>query len=311
MLTLIREKNKTGRNQPCPCGSGNKYKKCCGKRTHKTNLVVSNKSAKIYMTMTDKIIKYLENDRNFYTGVQLYQNFGKNKYLLRKFNFQGETEKNKQLLFYQLFKLTGLPDKTFNQIIGKPIPEQIKHDEITEETPSQTEEEKVIAPTITDPVEATKIRIRETFPFLSEKSCPDSLKVLVSDMITAYINYINAHQQLFDVKDEKEAFDVADKVIENYLENRDILFELNHYKRTGKILGKHKYFAADKRRAELSKKSVPELIKLKENLEMNIWRNKKTLEEDPKPHLTKSRNARIEKYETDLRSVKSLLNIND
>lgn len=22
---------KAGRNEPCPCGSGNKYKKCCGK----------------------------------------------------------------------------------------------------------------------------------------------------------------------------------------------------------------------------------------------------------------------------------------
>lgn len=28
--TLIAEK-KTGRNEPCPCGSGKKYKKCCGK----------------------------------------------------------------------------------------------------------------------------------------------------------------------------------------------------------------------------------------------------------------------------------------
>ena len=24
-------KKKVGRNEPCPCGSGNKYKKCCGK----------------------------------------------------------------------------------------------------------------------------------------------------------------------------------------------------------------------------------------------------------------------------------------
>ncbi|MEL7569873.1 MAG: SEC-C metal-binding domain-containing protein, partial [Eubacteriaceae bacterium] len=23
-------KNKVGRNDPCPCGSGKKYKKCCG-----------------------------------------------------------------------------------------------------------------------------------------------------------------------------------------------------------------------------------------------------------------------------------------
>jgi SWIM/SEC-C metal-binding protein len=28
--TMISEK-KVGRNEPCPCGSGKKYKKCCGK----------------------------------------------------------------------------------------------------------------------------------------------------------------------------------------------------------------------------------------------------------------------------------------
>lgn len=26
---VVREHNKTGRNDPCPCGSGKKYKKCC------------------------------------------------------------------------------------------------------------------------------------------------------------------------------------------------------------------------------------------------------------------------------------------
>ncbi|MCL2105402.1 MAG: SEC-C metal-binding domain-containing protein [Kiritimatiellaeota bacterium] len=26
-----REEPKTGRNDPCPCGSGKKHKKCCGK----------------------------------------------------------------------------------------------------------------------------------------------------------------------------------------------------------------------------------------------------------------------------------------
>ena len=29
--TTIRKKNKIGRNEPCPCGSGKKYKKCCGR----------------------------------------------------------------------------------------------------------------------------------------------------------------------------------------------------------------------------------------------------------------------------------------
>ena len=27
----VREYLKIGRNDPCPCGSGKKYKKCCGK----------------------------------------------------------------------------------------------------------------------------------------------------------------------------------------------------------------------------------------------------------------------------------------
>ena len=30
--TIVRDKPKVGRNDPCPCGSGRKYKKCCGRR---------------------------------------------------------------------------------------------------------------------------------------------------------------------------------------------------------------------------------------------------------------------------------------
>ena len=30
--TIIRQQPKVGRNDPCPCGSGKKYKKCCGRR---------------------------------------------------------------------------------------------------------------------------------------------------------------------------------------------------------------------------------------------------------------------------------------
>jgi SEC-C motif-containing protein len=28
---IVREQPKTGRNDPCPCGSGKKFKKCCGR----------------------------------------------------------------------------------------------------------------------------------------------------------------------------------------------------------------------------------------------------------------------------------------
>ena len=29
--TIVRDRPKVGRNDPCPCGSGKKYKKCCGR----------------------------------------------------------------------------------------------------------------------------------------------------------------------------------------------------------------------------------------------------------------------------------------
>ena len=29
--TIVRESKKIGRNEPCHCGSGKKYKQCCGK----------------------------------------------------------------------------------------------------------------------------------------------------------------------------------------------------------------------------------------------------------------------------------------
>lgn len=256
--------------------------------------------------MRHEIIVYLESDRSFDTGVRLYNKYGKNHSLKRKFNMQGETDKTLELLHYQLFKLSGISEPEFRMLLSKEIAEGTGAGD-----PVPAVLEPPDKPAILSAAEATRVRIREEFPFLSSPNCPDDLKILVADMITAYENYISSHQELFDVKDEKEAFEVADKLIENYLDNRSIWDELNHYKATGKILGKHKHFAAMKRKDELMKKSVPELIKLKEQLEMNIWRNKKKLDEDPKPHLLKQRQDRIAGYETDLKIVKSLLNINE
>ena len=33
VATIVNESPKVGRNDPCPCGSGKKYKQCCGKET--------------------------------------------------------------------------------------------------------------------------------------------------------------------------------------------------------------------------------------------------------------------------------------
>ena len=33
IIKTLRNENKVGPNEPCPCGSGKKYKKCCGRST--------------------------------------------------------------------------------------------------------------------------------------------------------------------------------------------------------------------------------------------------------------------------------------
>jgi preprotein translocase subunit SecA len=35
---VVRASEKVGRNDPCPCGSGKKYKKCCGANAYETVL---------------------------------------------------------------------------------------------------------------------------------------------------------------------------------------------------------------------------------------------------------------------------------
>jgi len=260
--------------------------------------------------MIKEILNYLKTDRSFDSGFRIYQRYGKNNALLRKFNLQGETPQNLELLHTRLYMLTGLPDKEFHQMMLKPVEKQDLVVEMLASVPDPPPSDPKPAQPVTA-VEAVRVKLRDEFPFLSEPFCPDDLKILVANMITAYENYVKAHNELFDVTDEKNAFEVADRLIDNYLDNQAIWKELNHFKKNGKLLGEHPHFAAQNRKAELMKKSVPELIKLKEQLEMNIWRNRKKLTDDPRPHLVKSRKESIEKYEVDLKVVKSLLNINE
>jgi preprotein translocase subunit SecA len=40
--TVATVEKKIARNEPCPCGSGKKYKQCCGKSGPKRGLVANN-----------------------------------------------------------------------------------------------------------------------------------------------------------------------------------------------------------------------------------------------------------------------------
>ncbi|MEL6919183.1 MAG: hypothetical protein AAFO99_15815 [Bacteroidota bacterium] len=53
------------------------------------------------------------------------------------------------------------------------------------------------------------IRLREQFPFLREKDCPDSLKLLVSDMITSYEDFVANQPKLHESVKKKHSAERA------------------------------------------------------------------------------------------------------
>ena len=52
---LVYRRQKIGRNSPCPCGSGKKYKHCCGKSPQ--TIPIQGNNERDYLTL-NKIIAY-------------------------------------------------------------------------------------------------------------------------------------------------------------------------------------------------------------------------------------------------------------
>ncbi len=127
------------------------------------------------------------------------------------------------------------------------------------------------------------IIIRKEFPFLGKQDCPEELKILVSDMITAHANYMAGHKKLYEVanKDNGTCFKTASEVVENYIENRNIWEELEHYKKNGEVLGNHRVFAERKRKTEIDKMDFKELQNLFTNLQRRIAYRARLIEERP------------------------------
>lgn len=265
--------------------------------------------------MKEEIIKFLENDRSYNGAIALYSKFGRNALFLRQMNLKGETEKTKEALFYELFKLTGLSGKDFHKIMNTAvlIQSETPSSDIPISKPAAAENEsQKDLPLLLDkaPVEFAKsLKLRQEFPFLKEQNCPNELKILVADMLTAYYNYVEAHPKLLLAESAEELSALAGTVVENYLENRSIWEELNYYKENRVILGEHPKLKELAFRNEIADMTTPELIKLKDNLYNKITRTKKQITDNNKPHLSEERNMRVADFEKQLFIVKKALGI--
>lgn len=127
---------------------------------------------------------------------------------------------------------------------------------------------------IPEPVKAT-VKLREQFPFLREANCPDALKLLVNDLITAYETYKQEQPKLHELLSENEAQATVDIVLENYIKNKEAWAELEHYKANGQVLGKHPLFERLALKDEITALKTVDLAAKIKALKINIGRNKK------------------------------------
>jgi hypothetical protein len=273
--------------------------------------------------MKEKVIKWLQSGCPFAEGLFLLPASGIMSNFIRICNLQGATKSNVEMLEYQLCKEAGISEKESKLIKRAPVKKvnniapvkeavHISTEAVnisTEADHINTEGVHINTEGVHIPTENKEtIKLREEFPFLNDPSCPNELKILVSDKISAYYNYCNGHERLFNSPTEGDIFLASRDVVENFILNRIIFEELNYYKKNKKLLMKHAIFDLMKRETEIVKMKVPDLIQLSKQLVMNIWRNQKLINKEPGSEFTKERIERVKKYEFEASVVNRLLN---
>lgn len=144
----------------------------------------------------------------------------------------------------------------------------------------------------TEPAPTDRRRFRDDFPFLRDSDCPQELKILAADKITAREHYVRAHDRLFDCTTLAECFHTAREAIVNFQENRAIFAELDYYREHRTILGKHRIFEHLRRQQQLHKLNIVELLAEQRRLKSAIWRIDDEIKKGDKPHLLTAREQR-------------------
>jgi hypothetical protein len=152
------------------------------------------------------------------------------------------------------------------------------------------------------------IALRDQFPFLRDKNCPQELKALVNDLITARENYVAGHKQLFESMTVEQEKQLAHDVVDNFIENKQAFAELEHYREYNEILGEHPAFAKAKQEKQLNALSTAQLTKKVNSLRKNISTNKSKAEKlkDGDENLSEL-SDKVADYEWQLDKVQEIL----
>lgn len=229
----------------------------------------------------------------------------------------GYTERNLNNLLYDIKKKCKITDldvlsevvETETKIISLNPATETETDVLTVQTTEQ----------ITETVEVKPIevegKIREEFTFLDDENCPNELKILVADKLTAWKKYKTAHTKLAAHGNkeleltEAEIAELAEISVKSYEENQAIYDELNHYSEHKEILGKHSIFKTLKVEREVMAMTNDELHKFIGSTATYFTKKKKLLLNEKDAKVIATINEGVEERKQKLALVKKKLNI--
>ena len=148
---------------------------------------------------------------------------------------------------------------------------------------------------------------REDWPFLSKPDCPQELKILAADKITAWTNFAAEHERLFSCVSPEQCLETAKKCVFFYRQNRKIFSEFAHYRETGRVLGKHPVFAETLRYREMLSAGPFDLMRRRHNLLSAISHLRVQLASGDRPDLEAGRRELLASKERELAEVEKIL----
>lgn len=153
------------------------------------------------------------------------------------------------------------------------------------------------------------LKLRERFAFLGEADCPDKLKILVSDMLTAWDGFKAGHAALFavtdkdgktDAMDNAVIYELAKETIETFQLNHAIWDELEYYNEHKEVLGNHPIFADDQLKEKVAAMSDVDLVNRQKNVRSYISKENKKLKSAKDEAATTKIKAKIQAYNQEL-----------
>jgi len=249
----------------------------------------------------EDIFKWFDGSRDFDAGIELFKQVSRNTFYITNL----QRSRRQHTLEYELRKaVKGIEAKAPSNSTGWGGKGPAVSKPPIQENKKTAPPDKRMSGSESAP---PRLVIRDEFPFLKREDCPQELKILVADMLTSHEKYVKAHGKLFEVahKSEDVCFEVADELVENYLTNRQIWNELEHYKKTGKLLGEHPLFEEQRKKTAAENMTEEEIKKKLKNLERQLKYRQKRLKNHRKKENVAQRKAEMKEIREEMKVLKN------